>query len=82
MADLLKRPRYKIGDRVLTVYADLPGVPAPTAARNWAKIEQRMRYIDALFRKFHTAPEVFAPPFPEMDMAPARNSGHSALSQN
>jgi hypothetical protein len=70
---------YKIGDRVLTVYADLPGVPAPTAARNWAKIEQRMRYIYALFRKFHTAPEVFATPFPEMETAPQGTSGHSRI---
>ena len=70
---------YKIGDRVLTVYADLPGVPAPTAARNWAKIEQRMRYIDALFRRFHTAPEVFSTPFPEMDIAPTRNSGQLSI---
>ena len=70
---------YKIGDRILTVYADLPGVPAPTAARNWARIEQRMRYIYALFRKFHNAPEVFATPFPEMDIATTRNSGHSPV---
>jgi hypothetical protein len=59
---------YKIGDRVLTVSADLPGIPTPTAARNWAKIEERMRYVFALFRKFHNAPEVFSTPYPEMEM--------------
>jgi hypothetical protein len=28
-----------------------------------------MRYVFALFRKFHTDPEVFAPPFLETEMA-------------
>jgi hypothetical protein len=58
---------YEIGDRILTVGEDVPGIPTPTAARNWAKIEERMRYIFALFRKFHNAPEVFSMPS-EMDM--------------
>lgn len=60
---------YKIGDRVLTVGADLPGIPTPTAARNWANFDERMRYVFALFRKFHAAPEVFATPFPAVRMA-------------
>jgi hypothetical protein len=55
---------YEIGQRVLTVGEDLPGIPAPTAAKNWAKIEERMRYVFALFRKFHNAPEVFSSPYP------------------
>ena len=60
---------YEIGDRVLTVSEDLPGVPTPTAARNWTSLQQRMRYVFALFRKFHTDPEVFSPPFPESEIA-------------
>jgi hypothetical protein len=58
---------YEVGDRVLTVGTDLPGVQTPTAASNWARIEDRMRYVFALFRSFHTAPEVFLAPFPEME---------------
>lgn len=68
---------YEIGDRVLTVGEDLPGVPTPTAARNWAKIEERMRYVFALFRKFHNAPVVFSSPYPETEMAQIAKSGHS-----
>ncbi|HEY4381735.1 MAG TPA: hypothetical protein VGN01_15405 [Acidobacteriaceae bacterium] len=60
---------YKIGNRELTVSADLPGIATPTGARNWAKIEERMRYVFALFRKFHTAPEVFSAPYTELEMA-------------
>jgi hypothetical protein len=60
---------YEIGERILTVAEDLPGNPAPTAAKNWAKIEQRMRYVFALFRKFHNAPEVFSTPYPETETA-------------
>jgi hypothetical protein len=60
---------YEIGARVLTVGEDVPGSPTPTAAKNWAKIEERMRYVFALFRKFHNAPEVFSMPFSEMEMA-------------
>jgi hypothetical protein len=56
---------YKIGKRILTVGEDVPGSAEATAARNWAKIEERMRYVFALFREFHTAPEVFSEPFPE-----------------
>jgi hypothetical protein len=68
---------YKIGETVLTVCEDLPGIPTPTAARNWARIEERMRYVFALFRKFHNAPEVFSMPFPEMEPAQIRKSPHS-----
>jgi hypothetical protein len=60
---------YQIGERVMTVAEDLPGVAAPTAARNWARIEERMRYVFALFRGFHNAPEVFSTPHPEMELA-------------
>jgi hypothetical protein len=57
---------YEIGGKVLTVGEDLPGISTPTAARNWTQIEERMRYVFALFRKFHNAPEVFSVPYPEM----------------
>jgi hypothetical protein len=53
---------YEIGDRVLAVGSDVPGVAERTAARNWVNIEERMRYVFALFREFHDAPEVFASP--------------------
>jgi hypothetical protein len=68
---------YQIGGRVLTVGQDLPGISTPTAARNWANFEERMRYVFALFRKFHNDPEVFSTPYPEMEMAQIRKSGHS-----
>jgi hypothetical protein len=67
---------YQIGERVLTVSEDLPGIATPTAARNWAKIEQRMRYVFALFRQFHNAPEVFSMPYPEVEMAQMVRAGH------
>jgi hypothetical protein len=67
---------YQIGERVLTVGEDVPGIPTPTAARNWAKIEERMRYVFALFRKFHNAPEVFSMPYSEMEMAQITKSMH------
>jgi hypothetical protein len=63
---------YEIGERVLTVGEDLPGISTPTAAKNWTKIEERMTYVFALFQKFHTAPEVFSTPYPEMAMAQIR----------
>jgi hypothetical protein len=34
-----------------------------TAARDWTRIQERMRYIFALFRAFHTDPEVSAAPY-------------------
>jgi hypothetical protein len=69
---------YDIGERVLTVGENLPGVPRPTAAKNWTKIEERMRYVFALFQKFHTAPEVFSTPYPEMEMAQIKKYGHAS----
>jgi hypothetical protein len=54
---------YEIGDRVLAVGDDLPGVSRPTAAGNWVNIEERMRYVFALFHEFHNAPEVFSSPY-------------------
>jgi hypothetical protein len=53
---------YEIGERVLAVGKDLPEFPTQTAARNWTRIEERMRYVFALFRKFHCVPEVFSAP--------------------
>jgi hypothetical protein len=55
---------YEVGDITLMVGEDVPGVTTPTAARNWARIEERMQYIFALFQKFHSAPEVFSTPYP------------------
>ncbi len=60
---------YTVGERMLTVAEDVPGMSRRTRARNWARIEDRMRYIFALFRTFHSAPEVFAAPFAEMEIA-------------
>ncbi|WP_263353584.1 hypothetical protein [Acidicapsa acidisoli] len=68
---------YEIGEKVLTVGEDLPGIPTPTAAKNWAKIEERMRYVFALFRKFHNSPEVFSAPYPEMEMPQFGRDGRS-----
>jgi hypothetical protein len=36
---------------------------------NWTKIQECMRYVFALFRKFHNSPEVFSMPYPEVEMA-------------
>jgi hypothetical protein len=59
---------YEVGDHVLTVGEDVPG-GAGTAARNWADIRDRMRYVYALFDRFHEDPEVAAAPFPPEEMA-------------
>jgi hypothetical protein len=67
---------YEVGETVLTVREDVPGIAASTAARNWAKIEERMRYVFALFRSFHNAPEVFSSPYTEGEMANLRTFGH------
>jgi hypothetical protein len=67
---------YEIGECILAVGEDLPGLPTPTAARNWTKIEERMRYVFALFRKLHNDAEAFSTPYPEMEMAKVRNSVH------
>jgi hypothetical protein len=69
---------YAIGERVLTVGEDVPGAPTPTAARNWAKFEERMRYVFALFRGFHTCPEVFSNPYPDLEMTSIREAGRTA----
>jgi hypothetical protein len=45
-----------------------------TAARNWTKIEERMRYIYALFRRFHTLPEVFSSPDSEIEIQEPQRS--------
>lgn len=63
---------YEIGERVLNVREDVPGIPASTEARNWSNIEERMRYVFALFRSFHNIPEVFSSPYPEVEMAKLR----------
>ncbi len=69
---------FEIGDRVLTVGEDIPGVTGPTAARNWANIEERMRYVFALFAKFHNAPEVFSAPYPAMEVVGDAERGSQA----
>jgi hypothetical protein len=68
---------YEVGETVLTVREDVPGIAASTAARNWVKIEERMRYVFALFRSFHNTPEVFSSPYPEVEMAKLRTFGQN-----
>lgn len=58
---------YEVGERVLAVKDDIPGSVARTAARDWTNIEERMRYVFALFRSYHNLPDVFSPPFPHME---------------
>ena len=58
---------YEVGTTILTVGDNIPGVPNPTAAKNWTNIDERMRYVFALFRKFHNSPEVFSAPYPELN---------------
>ena len=53
---------YEIGDKVLNVGEDLLGIRTSTAAKDWTRIEQRMRYVFSLFRNLHDAPEVFLAP--------------------
>jgi hypothetical protein len=69
---------YEIGERVLAVSDDLPGISTRTAARNWAKFDERMRYVFALFRQFHNAPEVFSMPCFDVKNAHAGMSVHSS----
>jgi hypothetical protein len=65
---------YEIGEKILRVSEDLPASATPTSAKNWAKIEERMRYVFALFGTFHNAPEVFSTPYPDMQIAQPGNS--------
>src|SRR5262249_38497684 len=60
---------YEIGEKILTVGEDLPDIPIRTAARDWTSIDERMRYIFALFREFHNMPDVFSIPSFEIDVA-------------
>ncbi len=60
---------YEVGERVLTVGQDVPGGHHGTAARDWADIRDRMRYVFALFTEFHADPVVFGAPFPAEEMA-------------
>jgi hypothetical protein len=60
---------FEIGARVLTVGQDVPGGNRGTAARDWADIRDRMRYVFALFDEFHDDPAVFSAPFPEDETA-------------
>jgi len=53
---------YEVGDKTLAVGEDVPGLRETTAAGNWTNIEERMRYVFALFRVFHQTPEVFSTP--------------------
>ncbi len=68
---------YEVGEKIFTVSEDLPGAPT-TAAKDWAKIEERMRYVFALFREFHDAPEVFSMPYPETEMTKMAASARAA----
>jgi hypothetical protein len=60
---------YEIGGTVLAVAEAVPGSSNKTAARNWTRIEERMRYVFALFSRFHNLPEVFSSPYPEVSIA-------------
>jgi hypothetical protein len=60
---------YEVGERVLAVAEDVPGGHRGTAARDWADIRDRMRYVFALFAEFHADPVVFSAPFPAEEMA-------------
>jgi hypothetical protein len=60
---------FEVGERVLTVGADVPGGYAGTAARDWADIRDRMRYVFALFDEFHDDPVVWSAPFPAAETA-------------
>jgi hypothetical protein len=53
---------YEVGDKTLAVGENVPGLRETTAAGNWTNIEERMRYVFALFRVFHQIPEVFSTP--------------------
>jgi hypothetical protein len=53
---------YEIGDKTLKVGQDLPNNETSTAARDWTRTEERMRYVFSLFRSQHDAPEVFSAP--------------------
>ncbi len=57
---------YEIGEKVLKVGESVPGLDVSTAAKDWTKIEQRMKYVFGLFRNLHGAPEVFSAPFHEL----------------
>lgn len=54
---------------LLRVGSDTPTAGGPllastaTAASDWTRIKERMRYVFALFRTFHTEPQVFAAPY-------------------
>ena len=69
---------YEIGERAFAVCEDVPGFSTRTAARNWAKFEERMRYVFALFRRLHNAPEVFSTPYSEMEMVQLSHSARSS----
>jgi hypothetical protein len=53
---------YDIGKQALRVGEDLPGRTTGTAAKDWTRIDDRMRYVFALFRELHVNSEVFSQP--------------------
>ncbi|GAB2952616.1 hypothetical protein GCM10027048_17240 [Hymenobacter coalescens] len=40
-----------------------------TAAQDWTRIQERMRYVFTLFRAFHTEPQVLSAPYPPPQLA-------------
>jgi hypothetical protein len=48
---------------------------AGTAARDWTRIKERMRYVFALFHAFHTEPQVCLAPY-AADQLAAIEAGH------
>lgn len=53
---------YEVGGKSLAVGEDIPGCEGLTAAQDWTRMEERMRYVFALFRQFHEDACVFATP--------------------
>ncbi len=60
------------GDPELRALLDRYGVtgdgPGETGAADWSDVEQRLRFIAHLFRRYHELPDLFRPPFtPEQE---------------
>lgn len=49
--------------------APVDSPPTGTAARDWTRIRERMRYVFALFQAYHTEPQVGAAPYSGLQLA-------------
>lgn len=58
---------------LLRLGSGTPAIGGPsftgTAARDWTRIKERMRYVFALFRAYHTEPQVFSAPYDTIQLA-------------